>query len=324
MIIDLPILSKAACLAGSERWGDKVKISFMVDGKKMFRCPECDQTFTRYITLLCHRKLKHARGKFKCPICPGDEHASYARNILHHMQSVHRSQSQEVGCPQCKKDVAANDIEEHYQKCVLENNVSLNKGKRMCDLCGKLINIGHLAKHKLRHSRRPGDKDMYHQCDQCDKKFSEKGTLGDHVRQVHEGFRYPCGDCDDTFDTRDKLKEHRNISHSTDDELQCKVCDKRLGSKSRLESHMLRHGTAQFQCSYCDKKLRRKVALVIHEREHTGERPYPCPVCKKGFRSNGSLGIHTKYVHKILTPRMKPIVKRPKRVKKQKVEDENL
>ena len=63
---------------------------------------------------------------------------------------------------------------------------------------------------------------MYHQCDQCDKKFSEKGTLRNHRRQVHEDFRYPCGDCDATYDTYDKLKEHRNISHSTDEDLRCK------------------------------------------------------------------------------------------------------
>ena len=118
--------------------------------------------------------------------------------------------------------------------------------------------------------------------------------------------------------------EHRNISHSTDEELKCKVCDKRFGGKHRLESHMFRHGSAQFQCSYCDKKLRRKVALVIHEREHTGERPYSCPVCNKGFKSIPVLSTHTKHVHKIMTPRMKPIVERPKRAKKLKVQEENL
>ena len=87
---------------------------------------------------------------------------------------------------------------------------------------------------------------------------------------------------------------------------------------------MFSHGEAQFQCRYCDKKLKRKVSLVVHEREHTGERPYECTVCKKGFKSLTALGTHTKHVHKILTPRMKPIVKRPKRVKKLKVQEENL
>ena len=40
VITDLPILlSEAASSirAGAEWWGDKVKISFVVDGKKMFR-----------------------------------------------------------------------------------------------------------------------------------------------------------------------------------------------------------------------------------------------------------------------------------------------
>ena len=226
-----------------------------------------------------------------------------------------------MSCPECKRSVGAKEIEEHYQKCALDNNVSLNRGKRMCDLCGKLINIGHLYQHKRNHHC---DEKVYHHCDQCDQRFTAKESLKKHVRRVHEGVRYRCDDCADTFDSKDKLKEHWNISHSTDEELKCKVCGKRFGAKFRLDGHMASHGSAQFQCSYCDKKLRRKVALVIHEREHTGERPFSCPVCNKGFKSITVLSTHTKHVHKILTPRMKPIVKRPKRVKKLKVQEENL
>ena len=76
---------------------------------------------------------------------------------------------------------------------------------------------------QMNHARRSGDTDAYHQCDLCDKKFTEKGTLKRHKKQFHEGVMYPCNDCDATYDTTDKLKEHWNVAHSTDEEFQCKV-----------------------------------------------------------------------------------------------------
>ena len=147
-----------------------------------------------------HRIRKHHWGNFRCPIC-GDKDVWSARTVLDHMQAKHQSKTEDLECPECKKDIPALDIEEHYPKCIMQNNVCINRGKRMCDLCGKMINMGTLAKHKRKHARRPDDNHLYHQCDLCDKKFTEKGTLKRHKKQFLEGGRYPCNNCDATYDT---------------------------------------------------------------------------------------------------------------------------
>ena len=94
-----------------------------------------------------HRIRKHHWGNFRCPIC-GDRDVWSARTVLDHMQAKHQSMTEDIECPECKKDISAYEIEEHYPKCVMQNNVCINKGKRMCDLCGKMINFGFMRKHK--------------------------------------------------------------------------------------------------------------------------------------------------------------------------------
>ena len=34
------------------------------------------------------------------------------------------------------------------------------------------------------------------------------------------------------------------------------------------------------QCSYCEKKLKTGQNLAEHERQHTGEKPFPCKVAR--------------------------------------------
>ncbi|XP_025976998.2 zinc finger protein OZF-like isoform X1 [Dromaius novaehollandiae] len=47
-------------------------------------------------------------------------------------------------------------------------------------------------------------------------------------------------------------------------------------------------------CPECDKSFKSNTALTIHERSHTGERPFKCQECGKGFPSKGDLKRHQK------------------------------
>ena len=55
---------------------------------------------------------------------------------------------------------------------------------------------------------------------------------------------------------------------------------------------------------------RYEATLRIHEREHTGETPFPCEVCRKGFKSYKALYTHRTFVHKIVKPGTKPTFER--------------
>ena len=46
------------------------------------------------------------------------------------------------------------------------------------------------------------------------------------------------------------------------------------------------------ECLVCSKNFKCKSQLIIHERTHTGEKPYDCIVCEKRFSSKSNLFTH--------------------------------
>uniref|UniRef100_A0A3B5LGM2 C2H2-type domain-containing protein n=1 Tax=Xiphophorus couchianus TaxID=32473 RepID=A0A3B5LGM2_9TELE len=53
-------------------------------------------------------------------------------------------------------------------------------------------------------------------------------------------------------------------------------------------------GKNMLKCSYCGRLFKFLSQLIVHQRIHTGERPFKCPECGKGFTKNSNLNLHLK------------------------------
>ncbi|MEQ2219794.1 hypothetical protein XENOCAPTIV_024205, partial [Xenoophorus captivus] len=58
--------------------------------------------------------------------------------------------------------------------------------------------------------------------------------------------------------------------------------------------HVKKGGKNMLKCSYCGRLFKFLSQLIVHQRIHTGERPFKCAECGKGFTKNSNLNLHLK------------------------------
>jgi KRAB domain-containing zinc finger protein len=51
-------------------------------------------------------------------------------------------------------------------------------------------------------------------------------------------------------------------------------------------------GERPYECGVCGKGFGARGAMKVHERQHNEKRPYPCSSCEKAFVRNSQLRIH--------------------------------
>ena len=305
----------ADCKTTKSKTDDEVKTA-----KWRKRCPFCQEVST---DIQWHKKRKHFYGAFYCPKCLMK--ANFAKDLVEHMQKMGHTEDPLLTCPQCKDKFHMTEVGPHYEECVeqtFKRKVKKRNDKSgrpmTCETCGKVVSGLSYNNHIKTHLRAMGGGEengaegLWFYCDKCGKKFTKRDGLRKHIKLMHEGVKSPstCPVCLLTFDSQNKMFKHKTLEHSTDEKYQCQYCGKRCPSTAALRSHKIRHEPPKFKCGFCDKMLKTEVAQIVHEREHTGERPYKCEICGKGFKSMSILATHKKHVHKIVKPHMKPLEKR--------------
>ncbi|XP_041730196.2 zinc finger protein with KRAB and SCAN domains 8-like [Coregonus clupeaformis] len=75
----------------------------------------------------------------------------------------------------------------------------------------------------------------------------------------------------------------------------CMFCNKGFSCLQKVEIHQKVHtGVKPYSCTQCHMRFAQARDLKRHQRVHTGEKPYSCPQCEKRFSRQDNLKIHLK------------------------------
>ncbi|XP_029966031.1 GDNF-inducible zinc finger protein 1 isoform X2 [Salarias fasciatus] len=135
---------------------------------------------------------------------------------------------------------------------------------------------------------------VVYRCETCSQTFANHSNLKIHEKHVHSNERqFTCSICTKTFKRKKDVVRHQKQVHERNLQHICPICGKSLSSKTALLLHERTHtGVKPYECTECGAKFTQNSALKMHHRIHTGEKPYACDQCEARFTQKHMLSYH--------------------------------
>ena len=258
---------------------------------------------------------------FNCHICSkGFEKIKYLKRHL-------QGHSNEFLCQKCgRRFVRKETLQKHT--CIQDQRTMQHESEHMyyCEFCGvSFAKQSYLIRHMATHT---GE----FRCKHCDRIFSRKESLLQHIKKYHPAFMqssgekvYPCEHCHRVFSRevtlQNHMKLHTNSYHcqqcgrsfssvftlekhtcgvvvTVKDGFQCQQCKKVFQSESSAQQHLAVHSEGDLSCSFCNSVFIQRSALnqhmVVCAAALQGGDSFQCTVCDASFPDAGSFRNHYK------------------------------
>lgn len=240
----------------------------------VFQCDICAKAFTTDYALHTHMLSRHQRGMYFNNRLRTVEELGYtvdreaiSRHLNH--QCVTCGENLVAGkCPAHPTDFM---LKFECNKCGL-------RAKHIEFFCHHLKNHDDPIKSAASTSRstrnytvtsatsKRGEAVMAYTCKVCHKSFQRREYVSHHMRQ-HKEKTFACPACDKKFTYKCNMKNHL-LTHSEDKPFKCGVCQKGFKRQALLKCHAHVHdpNRSPFKCHICGKGLTRKQYLQQHYR----------------------------------------------------------
>ncbi|KAG7174943.1 Zinc finger protein 26-like 10 [Homarus americanus] len=299
-------------LASLER---HMKICPSVEISSFFKCSICGKDMVSERMLERHM-ASHSR-QYQCELCgkPYSNSTNLAQHVPLCRQSRQVASIGHVACEDCGEEFTdASAFRAHYHThthpfhCSCCNHrfrtrvgyeVHVCEIEQHCDQCSSVFrSVQALNRHYAVHGPPP------HTCVSCRRSFFRKESLDRHVCSFEadikdvpkqkETSRFTCNVCGAALATKHSLNTHMRSAHggSAARELHCEICGKQFHRKDLLGEHQAVHAPPSFPCPTCKKLFKTRKSLEVHSLLHLGIKRFACKYCNKKFHQKVNLSRH--------------------------------
>nr|XP_053647658.1 gastrula zinc finger protein XlCGF57.1-like [Cherax quadricarinatus] len=238
-------------------------------GEKPFQCHDCSKSFSRKSVLIQHVLLHSGHKPYTCDQC----HKLFSRKgaLIKHKWS--HTGKWPYQCDQCNKGFSDRT---HMDSHMRSHN---GEKPYECDECGKTFaDKSNLCRHIKMHSRDYNRRCQQCGTPLLTRRNSHTPQKPNTCRKCLESFliktrsktdvMFKCDICEKEFTLKSNLAQHL-ILHTNVKPYSCQVCGKEFSHRSNLARHRNIHTQAgTHKCSFCDKVFSRIITFNQHMKSH--------------------------------------------------------